>query len=159
MGLQKPLDRALVQKAIQMVLPAFQAAAETGTFVGASLYVVVMDPRKRPGDYTFGASILGEFEIGPKAGEFKVYALAKARRGWETGKTGEEIRSLAPHLLDDDDTKYTGDAQHLGLVVAASGIQAYYDELVSWWLIHTIIALCKEATAQWDTSEDDMIGK
>ena len=158
MSLPRPLTKELATEAIQMVLPAFHTAAATGKFKRDSIYIVVMDPRKKPGEFTFDASILLEYGIGPEAENYKPVARAKARRAWETGLTGQTIQSLAPHLFDVGDTKWHGDAVYMELVVAASGIQGHFDELVSWWVLHAIIALCKDVTQNvLMTSEESFI--
>ncbi len=143
MTIQRPLTRDLVQQAVEMILPAFQAAAKKGIFKRDSIFIVVMDPRMTPNNSAFEESILLEYPVGEEGMNYKAVARGKARRAWETGVSGQVIQSIAPHLYDEGDNKWQGDAVYMGLIVAASGVQGEFDELVSWWVLQTIVALCK----------------
>lgn len=68
-------------------------------------------------------------------------ALSKATISWRTGMPSREVALFAPHLLRKGDTPYYGGVVRDGLIVAASGVQSYFDEMVAGYVADTCIGL------------------
>jgi len=106
-------DRACAQRAIEMALPAIEAAvARPEVSGGGFLSIVVVDPALAPGDCTFEEAILAEHPIGDRArwdADYGMVARAKGRHGgaprrrrcsrigcaWATSRCGAPCASTA----------------------------------------------------------------
>lgn len=140
-----------------IVQPAIRQAAEQGVidrFAGA---VVVLDPyatsvsgyqdgqsvaeaADQPG-VLFMAEIDGSTEIDPAT--FRRVALAKAHVSLTVGHPSRIVQQQMPHLYQAGMTKWGGSTVRDGLVVAFSGVQAVFDEMISGWMADAVIALCR----------------
>jgi len=77
--------------------------------------------------------------------DYEAVALSKAEKSVRTGK---DSALLAPHYLLESDTVYWGSVVLDDIVVACSGVEAYYDEMFSGLIAVAIKALCKEKFAK-----------
>ena len=77
--------------------------------------------------------------------DYKSIALSKAEK---SVRTGMATAKLGPQYLLDADTVFWGSEVLDGIVVACSGVEPYYDEMVSMWIAATIRAFCKKAFAE-----------
>ncbi|NTW62397.1 hypothetical protein HGB25_03250, partial [Candidatus Saccharibacteria bacterium] len=71
-------------------------------------------------------------------------ARAKAEVTWATRRPSREVQQTAPHLYEAEDTKWGGSVIREDLIVAFSGVQAIFDEMIAGWLADAIIALARE---------------
>lgn len=84
-------------------------------------------------------------------------AHAKAQVSMRTGMTSSEVQTQYPYLYENGDTKWGGSTiMPGGVVIAFSGVQAVYDEMISEWMASTIRALCRnEMTRPGGVMESD----
>lgn len=107
--------------------------------------IVVLDPWT--GEVLFEEDADEDHENAEKYCEI---ARAKARVSWETGMTSREVQQNAPHLYKPGMTKWGGSAVEYKLVVAFSGVQAVYDEAISWSVLAWILAMCRDEMTKPD---------
>lgn len=84
---------------------------------------------------------LGEKEKWDK--EFDNIARCKALQLWTD--RNDDRTSPIPHLLFPGDTPYWGGVKRRGIVVTCSGLQPYFDKLVSGLVADIIVALAHDA--------------
>jgi hypothetical protein len=141
------LDRAAAERAVAMALPMIRtaidnrSAGESGFF-----YLVVMKPGSSPADTGFDDAILYEHAVGDRErwdADYRGFALAKARIAWRTGMDSHIVQEQRPYLLEAGDTVLWGSVAMDGIVVAASGADAWWDEAFA-----GAVALCLRAEAK-----------
>ena len=138
------------RKAIDMVRPAILAAMESGQLKHKTIHIVIMNPGTRPGDVEDEEdAILYEESIGDPATwerDYNLIARAKAIASWRTGLPTHVLRETMPYMLvaseSASDTPYWGSAVLHGMVVAASGVQSWFDEWVSYMVAAACRAIC-----------------
>lgn len=136
------INRDTAEKAVQLSLPMIHEAMKLKE-VGESgfLYIVVMDPLRRPENSSFEEAILYEHSVGDREkwdADYAGFARAKARVAWRTGLDSHLVQELRPHLLAAGDTVLWGSAVVDGIVVGVSGANPWFDEVfagsVAMWL-------------------------
>lgn len=141
------LGRDAAERAVAMALPMIRtaidnrSAGESGFF-----YLVVMKPGSSPASSSFEDAILYEHAVGDRErwdADYRGFALAKARIAWRTGIDSHIVQEQRPYLLEAGDTVLWGSVAMDGIVVAASGADAWYDEAFA-----GAIALCLRAEAK-----------
>jgi hypothetical protein len=145
------LTHDLVEEAVRIVLPTVEHFLQSERTGGRpNLYLVVLEPRSE--------NVLYEIAFGDGKSiwkyEFDQFALAKARQCMRTGMVGRNVLRDAPWLVKPDDTRYVGGVYENGLVVAASGVQDHFDEMISWLVLSTIQGLCRDEVSKIDDDND-----
>lgn len=151
------LTEELCRKALEIVRPTIETAMENGTVKRKQGYLVVLDPTKpwEPKYMGVGSTaddpfyrdvVLFEEYWDDQRGfdaPFGVVALQKAFASWKTGVSAQDIQQHAPYLYQYGWTKWGGSAVgEGGLVVAFSGVQFYYDQMISEMMLAAIKAVC-----------------
>jgi hypothetical protein len=141
------LDCEAAAQAVDMALPMIRAAIDNRR-AGESgfLYLVVMRPGSSPASSRFEDAILYEHAVGDRDkwdADYRGFALAKARIAWRTGLDSHIVQEQRPYLLEAGDTVLWGSVAMDGIVVAASGADAWYDEAFA-----GAVALCLRAQAK-----------
>ena len=142
------VDKA--KKAVDMVRPAILAAMESGLTKRKDLHIIIVNPGTRPGDVENGEdAILYEESFGDPSKWQHDYAAidrAKAIASWRTSLPTHVLRETMPYLLvaseNGSDTPYYGSAVLHGMVVAASGVQPWFDEWISYMVAAACRAIC-----------------
>jgi len=101
------------------------------------LHIVVMDPRIKPWEGTFEEALLHEASIGDPAAwtiRFDELARNKARQAWRSRSANIGNQLIHPASLRDDDVLFFGSFVYGDIVVACSGVQQWYDMLISGWI-------------------------
>lgn len=141
------LGRDAAERAVAMALPMIRtaidnrSAGESGFF-----YLVVMKPGSSPASSSFEDAILYEHAVGDRKrwdADYRGFALAKARIAWRTGIDSHIVQEQRPWMLEAGDTVLWGSVAMDGIVVAASGADAWYDEAFA-----GAVALCLRAEAK-----------
>jgi len=141
------VGRDAAERAVRMALPMIRtaiddrSAGESGFF-----YLVVMKPGSSPASSSFEDAILYEHAVGERErwdADYRGFALAKARIAWRTGIDSHIVQEQRPYLLEAGDTVLWGSVAMDGIVVAASGADAWYDEAFA-----GAVALCLRAQAK-----------
>ena len=150
------IDREICQRAWSIVLPSVWAARDDGVTNKHAGTIIVLDPST--GEVLFQARVTMDH---PEAEKYDEIALAKADLSWRNKRPSREIQQAAPHLYVAGDTKWGGSVVRDGLVVAFSGVQAVFDEMIAGWVADAIIAICRDAMTKADgvmASDSSYIG-
>lgn len=147
------IDRDLVARALEMARPMIEAATRDGRINGSGVFhVVVMDPARTPLNASFEEAILCEHTYGKQRAEWDAdyagFARAKARLSWLHGQDSFRLQTAQAHRLRPGDTALWGSVWLDGIVVAASGAEAEFDEAFSGAIAMLLRALAKEALRQ-----------
>jgi len=142
----------VVQKAVELVLPAIEGMFERGIAKRKDLHIVVMDPTKDRGQGNFEDSILFEHSFGdPERWESDYAAIArsKALQTWRSGLPSIMTHWMAPATLRPGDTRHWGSFEYLGVIVSASGIQPWFDMMISAWIAIAIQQVSQNELQEW----------
>lgn len=139
------------EEALKILAPSFEMLF--GYSERSGFHFVILDPSiKRwsvQGDVE-GAILLDHFfGEDDKRHDYRKIALSKAEQAWKAGEPNAFVQSFAPALLEEKDTPYSGSFVFNGLVVAVSGLQPWFDELVSMWIACTIQQVCQHHRQRW----------
>lgn len=109
---------------------------------------VSMDEHK---DFQLEPKILFEKSVNPKnwSAHYDQIAKSKALQLWYDKNDGRT--DIMPHLLFKGDSPYYGAVKREGIVVACSGVQPWFDRMISGMIADMIIALAYDA---WMKSRD-----
>ena len=146
------LTREKAEAAVRLTLPMITEAMKIRE-VGDSgfFYLVVMNPVARPGYCSFEESILYEHAIGDRAkwdADYAAFARAKTKVAWESGIDSHAVQALRPWDLSAGDTTLWGSVVLDGIVVGASGLQAWYDEAFA-----GAVAMCLRAMVKAEAEQ------
>jgi len=137
----------LARQAVSLAAPMMEHALADREVVGSGfLYIVVMDPGRRPGECSFEEAVLHEQAFGDRSrwdADYAAFARAKAKLSWRTGHDGRTVQECLPQLLRTGDTVLAGGVCLDGIVVAASGAFPVFDEAFA-----GTVALCLRALAR-----------
>lgn len=155
----------MADRAIYLVYPTFKTMVDAGFAKHHALHIVVMDPAQLYEPKTFKKAILLEKSFGdPETWkqDYQAIARAKARQVRKFGIPNQIIVERMPHLLKDHDTRFYGSTIKDGIVVAVSGVEPWFDQLISEMVASMCQALCidkmqKEVLEQ--TEGETMDGK
>ena len=150
----KPLiTRETAMQAVTFVRPLFERAVATKDLGDSGCaHVVVMDPHARSGTVAFEQAMLYEesFNRGRWDADYAMYARAKARVSWRTGRNSDGLNLSAPQLLQTGDTLLGGAVCVDGIVVAVSGMYGWYDEALACSVAAFLRAVVKGRLATCD---------
>ena len=142
------LTKAIAREAIEMVRPMLTAKILRSELAGGrpNLHIVVLEPGSK--------EILCEESFGDDRSTWShPYAEIARRKAWlcqRTGMVARNVQKDASWLYIAGDTRYVGGVIENGLVVAASGLQDYLDEMISWMVLSAIQGLCRDYIAKID---------
>jgi len=139
------IDEDAARAAVGLALPAIaQAMRDPAAGDSGCLHIVVLDPLA-PHDGGFERAILHEHSINRERwdADYAAFARAKAQLSWRTGMDSHRVQALAPHRLEPGDTLLWGSVCLDGIVVAVSGMQAWYDEALALTVAAFLRALAK----------------
>lgn len=125
----------IAQQAIDLVRPAIAELFKRS--IRQELHIVILDPRLKPWEVNFEDAILHQESI--KSGEtwekpFDKYARNKAKQAWRAQKHNLHLQIQHPSSLNSDDIPFYGSFVYGDLVVACSGIEQWFDMLISSWV-------------------------
>lgn len=145
------INRDAAEKAVRLSLPMIHEAMKLKE-VGESgfLYIVIMDPLRRPANSSFEEAILYEYAVGDREkwdADYGAFARAKARVAWRTGLDSHLVQELQPHLLAAGDTVLWGSAVVDGIIVGVSGANPWFDEVFAGTVAMCLRGLAKGAAA------------
>ena len=139
------LTKDLAQRAVDLVRPSIEKILGSELAGGRpSLYLAVLTPGS---DLLLYEESFGEPEVTWKY-PYDDIALAKTHLCQRTGMVARNVQRDAPWLYEKGDTRYVGGVIENGLVVAASGLQDYLDEMISWMVLSAIQGLCRDVIAK-----------
>ncbi|MGF1700903.1 hypothetical protein L4D09_11355 [Photobacterium makurazakiensis] len=128
-------QKDIVLDAIEIVRPSIERLFTRTN--RQELHIVVMNPQVKPWESNFEEAILVETSIGePDAWTipFDQLARKKAQQAWRDSQANISHQTIHPSSLHDDDVLYYGSFVYGNIVVACSGVQQWYDMLISGWI-------------------------
>jgi hypothetical protein len=138
------LNKARAEQAIASALPTILHLMQT-VVNRKALHIVILG---------VDGNILYEQSVGPdveadrqRLATCTEIARSKAQIHFRTGRPAGEIQSRRPHALLVGDTIWGGGASYEGIIVAASGVQGYFDETISGIVAAILWGLCVHAQA------------
>lgn len=142
---------AAARRAIDLVAPAIEASLADRSVCGSGfLHMVVLDPALDAGDAPFDQAVLAERSFGDVArwdADYAAYARAKAKLAWRERCSGSELLARAPHRLREGDSPLAGAVWLDGIVVAASGAHADFDEAFALAIAAALRAIARRTLA------------
>ena len=121
--------------AVALVKPAIEVLFQRTN--RKELHIVIMDPRIKPWEANFTDAILYQESI--KTLEiwelpFDEFARNKAEQAWREGVPNLIIQSQHPSSLRENDLPFYGSFVYGNIVVACSGVEQWFDMLISGWI-------------------------
>ncbi len=128
-------NKLIAEQAIALITPAIEQLFERTC--RKELHIVVMDPRKKPWESSFDDAILYEQTFGnPETWPvpFDELARNKTHQAWRDNSPNIEHQTLHPSSLREGDVLYFGSFVYGNIVVGCSGVEPWFDMLVSSWV-------------------------
>jgi hypothetical protein len=125
----------IAKDAVALVTPSIEKLFERTN--RKELHIVIMDPRLKPWDAKFQDAILYQTSLGSPESwtiPFDQFALKKAKQAWRDSSANINTQFLHPSSLEEDDILFYGSFVYGNVVVACSGVEQWYDMLVSGWI-------------------------
>jgi hypothetical protein len=141
----------IAEEAIRLLTPSIEVLLREKA-KRTDMHVVIMDPTLKPWESSFEDAVLLEHSFTERSGWENPYdelARAKAEQAWRLGRSNRELFQNAPALLRDGDVAFYGSFEYEGVIVAASGVEAWYDVLVSGWIATAVQQLAQAEFQTW----------
>ena len=125
----------MARQAVELVRPSIDALFERTN--RKALHIVIMDPRLKPWESSFDEAILyQESIITAEAWEkpFDELARNKAQQAWRDSQANIVAQTMHPTSLREGDIPFYGSFVYGNIVVACSGVEQWFDMLVSGWV-------------------------
>ena len=157
-------DTSIPKKAVELVMPAIKKLFEDYA-KRAHGFIVVMNPRIKPWevDDPMDAIWYEEQIVDGEKWDYQYGKIAKykAFQAWREGCHNIVTVTQAPANLRPGDTFYYGSFNHMGVVVAFSGVEPYFDMLISAWIATAIQALSQHEVERYkaDHPDEDFLPK
>jgi hypothetical protein len=128
----KHLD--IAKQAVQLVKPSIEELFKRTN--RKELHIVIMDPRIKPWEADFDDAILYEESIKNSEWQlpFDEFARKKALQAWRERQANIVTQAMHPSSLREDDLPFYGSFVYGNVVVACSGVEQWYDMLISGWI-------------------------
>ena len=127
--------KEIARQAVELVKPSIAALfARTNR---RELHIVIMDPRIKPWEADFKAAILYQESIRsaePWEHPFDDFARNKAEQAWRNSQANIVTQTQHPSALRDSDLPFYGSFVYGNIVVACSGVEQWFDMLISGWI-------------------------
>lgn len=124
----------IAQQAVELVKPSIEALFERTN--RKELHIVIMDPRLKPWESTFKDAILYQESIQTEEWEnpYNEFALNKAEQAWRDQQANMVAQTAHPSSLREGDIPFYGTFVYGNIVVACSGVEQWFDMLISGWI-------------------------
>jgi hypothetical protein len=124
----------IAKEAVNLVKPSIEELFNKTN--RKELHIVIMDPRIKPWESSFEDAILYEESIKnlPWEKPFDEFARSKASQAWRENQANILTQSQHPSSLREGDLPFYGSFVYGNVVVACSGVEQWFDMLVSSWL-------------------------
>nr|WP_228558666.1 hypothetical protein [Vibrio owensii] len=133
----------IAMDAVELVKPSIERLFERTN--RKELHIVVMDPRVKPWEASFTDAVLYETSLG-KPQEWTIpfdeFARNKTQQAWRNGRPNIYNQTTQTSSLQENDLLFFGSFVHGDVVVACSGVEQWYDMLISGWIAVAFEQLC-----------------
>lgn len=123
------------KQAVELVKPSIEALFERTN--RKELHIVIMDPRLKPWETDFKDAVLYQESIRNSdvwEHPFDDFARNKAEQAWRNSEANIVMQTRHPSALREGDIPFYGSFVYGGMVVACSGVEQWFDMLVSGWI-------------------------
>lgn len=138
--------KKLAERAYEIIKPSIEKLLKEEA-KREDMHIVVMNPTMKPWEATFEEAILLEISVTDRnkwENPYDEMALGKAKQAWRDGRSNVEKHLMSPATLKDGDVAFYGSFEYQGVIVAASGVEGWFDQLVSGWMALTIQQLAMD---------------
>ena len=124
----------IAKQAVELVKPSIEELFNRTN--RKELHIVIMDPRLKPWESSFNEAILYQESIKNSEWEkpFDDFARSKAEQAWRDQRANVVTQTQHPSSLRDGDLPFYGSFVYGNIVVACSGVEQWFDMLVSSWI-------------------------
>lgn len=125
----------IAKQAVELVMPSITALFERTN--RKELHIVIMDPRIKPWEADFNSAILYQESIrtsGSWEFPFDEFARNKAEQAWRHSQANVVAQTMHPSSLREGDIPFYGTFVYGNIVVASSGVEQWFDMLISGWV-------------------------
>lgn len=144
------INAEICRRAFTMVGASIADSADMDILSKSAGTLVVVSPHLRPVTGSleeFNQAVLFTACVNeghPDREKYDEIAWSKAYISWLYGITSSQVQTDHPYLYQEGMTKYGGSTVLPGrLVIAFSGVQACFDEMISEWMGSAIKGLCR----------------
>lgn len=128
-------QQEIAQDAVELVQPSIEQLFERTN--RQTIHIVVMNPSIKPWEKDFDDAILLEKTIGDASQwqiPFDKLARQKAQQAWRHNGPNLTQQTMHPASLREGDLLFYGSFSYGDIVVACSGVEQWYDMLISSWI-------------------------
>lgn len=148
------ISKEICEQADKILAPAIARAVKRGVTNKLAGCIVVLDPRMPYiGQAADNLPVIFKSTINDELADAKYVQIAY-HKAWLTFKyrlPSAIIQQQYPYLYAEGNTKWGGSTiDDGGLIVAFSGVQAVFDEMIAEWYASSIRALCR-----WEMTKPD----
>lgn len=125
----------IAKDAVELTIPSIQKLFERTN--RQELHIVIMNPQLKPWETSFDDAVLYETSLGtPESWStpFDQLARKKAQQAWRESTSNIQLQTQHPASLREDDVLFYGSFVYGNIVVACSGVEQWYDMLISGWI-------------------------
>lgn len=125
----------IAKDAVELTMPSIEKLFERTN--RQELHIVVMNPQLKPWETSFDDAVLYETSLGtPESWStpFDQFARKKAQQAWRESTSNIQLQTQHPASLREDDVLFYGSFVYGNIVVACSGVEQWYDMLISGWI-------------------------
>ena len=124
----------IAKQAVELVKPSIEELFKKTN--RKELHIVIMDPRLKPWESSFNDAILYQESIKNSQWEkpFDDFARSKAEQAWRDQRANIVTQTQHPSSLREGDLPFYGSFVYGNIVVACSGVEQWFDMLVSSWI-------------------------
>lgn len=125
----------IAKDAVELTMPSIQKLFERTN--RQELHIVIMNPQLKPWETSFDDAVLYETSLGTPeswSAPFDQFARKKAQQAWRESTSNIQLQTQHPASLREDDVLFYGSFVYGNIVVACSGVEQWYDMLISGWI-------------------------
>ena len=125
----------IARQAVALVKPSIEALFDRTN--RKELHIVIMDPRIKPWESSFDNAILYQESIRTAdtwEKPFDELARNKAQQAWRDSQANIVAQTMHPSSLREGDIPFYGSFVYGNIVMACSGVEQWFDMLVSGWI-------------------------
>lgn len=125
----------IARQAVALVRPSIEALFNRT--VRKELHIVILDPRLKPWEADLKDAILYEESIRNSEvwdNPYNEFARNKAEQAWREMQPNVVAQTIHPSSLREGDLPFYGSFVYGNVVVACSGVEQWFDMLVSGWI-------------------------
>jgi hypothetical protein len=132
------ITKEICATAWEIIMPAIEKAYALEVLNGFEGTIIVIDPTSPDHEVLFAG------HVGVEQPHYLTWVKHKAAVTLRTGLDSSRVRQDFPHLYKEGDIKWPGAIIRDGLVVAFSGVQGEFDEMIGEWMVSAIRAISRD---------------